>query len=72
MKHEKKNLASIKQQESLLKELNKMIDKSELIRALAIAIGCLKSKTFDAGIIEDLEETLNKHFEKKEKENEKV
>lgn len=67
MKHEKKNLASIKQQESLLKELNKM-DK-ELIEALAIAISCLKSKLYDPAIIHDLDEVLKKH---KKESNEEI
>ena len=46
-----------------------MTDKEELIKALAIAIACLKSKTFDDGIIGDLEEVLKKNTEK---DNEKI
>ena len=46
-----------------------MTDKEKLIKALAIAIACLKSKTFDDGIIGDLEEVLKKNMEK---DNEKI
>ncbi len=47
-----------------MKGQNKMTDKEELIKALAIAIACLKSKTIDDGIIEDLEATLKKNMGK--------
>ena len=63
-KREKKNFAFIKPLAWLLKGQNKMTDKEELIKALAIAIACLKSKTFDDGIIEDLEKVLKKNMGK--------
>lgn len=68
-KKEKKNFAFIRPLAWLLKGQNKMTDKEELIKALAIAIACLKSKTFDDGIIGDLEEVLKKNMEK---DNEKI
>ena len=49
-----------------MKGQNKMTDKEELIKALAIAIACLKSKTFDDGIIGDLEATLKKNMGKED------
>lgn len=39
-------------------------ERQELIKALAIAIACLKSKTFDEGIIEDLEKDLKEAMNK--------
>ena len=48
-----------------------MTDKEELIKALCIAIGCLKSKTFDEGVIGDLEAVLKKATAEKES-NEKI
>ena len=63
-KREKKNFAFIKPLAWLLKGQNKMTDNQELIKALAIAIACLKSKTFDDGIIEDLEQVLKKNMGK--------
>ena len=68
-KREKKNFAFIKLLAWLLKGQNKMTDKKELIKALSIAISCLKSQTFDDGIIQDLEEVLKKNMRS---ENEKV
>ena len=61
-KKEKKNFAFIRPLAWLLKGQNKMTDKEELIKALAIAIACLKSKTFDDGVIGDLEEVLKKNM----------
>lgn len=63
-KKEKKNFAFIRPLAWLLKGQNKMTDNQELIKALAIAIACLKSKTIDDGIIEDLEATLKKNMGK--------
>ena len=65
-KKEKKNFAFIRPLAWLLKGQNKMTDKEELIKALAIAIACLKSKTIDDGIIEDLEATLKKNMGKED------
>ena len=65
-KHVKKNSVFTRPQEWLLKGQNKMTDKEELIKALAIAIACLKSKTFDDGIIGDLEATLKKNMGKED------
>ena len=63
-KKEKKNFAFIRPLAWLLKGQNKMTDNQELIKALAIAIACLKSQTFDDGIIEDLEQVLKKNMGK--------
>lgn len=48
-----------------------MTDKEELIKALCIAIGCLKSKTFDEGVIGDLEAVLKKAMAER-KSNEQI
>ena len=71
IKKEKKNFAFIRPLAWLLKGQNKMTDKEELIKALCIAIGCLKSKTFDEGVIGDLEAVLKKATAEKES-NEKI
>ncbi len=46
-----------------------MTDNQELIKALAIAIACLKSKTIDEGIISDLEQILKNNMGKKDEES---
>ena len=70
-KNERKNFAFIKSLAWLLKGQNKMTDREELIKALCIAIGCLKLKTIDDEIIADLEKVLKKNMAK-EGQHEKV
>jgi hypothetical protein len=36
--------------------------ESELIKALALALGCLKAKVFDKAIIEDLDKVLKENM----------
>ena len=64
-KNERKNFAFIKSLAWLLKGQNKMTDREELIKALCIAIGCLKSKTFDESVIGDLEAILKRAMTEK-------
>ena len=40
--------------------------ESELIKALALALGCLKAKVFDEVIIDDLEKVLKRNIKNEE------
>lgn len=67
-KNGRRNFAFIKSLAWLLKGQNKMTDREELIKALCIAIACLKSQTIDDEIIADLEKVLKKNMGKKDEE----
>ena len=45
---------------------NDTTKESELVKALALALGCLKAKVFDEVIINDLEKVLKRNMENEE------